>query len=295
MDDKALTPSTPPGKPEDRLPLVSVCIPVYNGVPYIAEAIESVLKQTCQDFEIVVCDNCSTDDTLKVVEGYADPRIRVYRNERNLGASTNYNRVVSLARGKYFKLLCADDIIYPDCLKVQADVLEDPQNSSVVLVFCSRDIVRSDGKRMMTWGYRRTRRHSGGELMRKYVRYSSNLMGEPSCLLFRRDALPVAGQFQSELWYCDIHFYARMLLHGDGYSLAKPYCIFRLSEVSTTIREAKEGVGRQRRDYREFVDMLRTEPQFQKFKIGYLDVLAGRVMIGLTTRLRRIIYALSSR
>ena len=143
---------------EGPQPLVSVCIPVYNCERYIGEAIESVLNQTLQDFELIVCDNCSTDNTLKVVEGYRDPRIRVFRNERNLGQSANFNKSLSLSRGKYIKLLCSDDIFYPDCLKAQAEVLEDPRNASVVMVFCSRDIMRSDGKRIMTWGYWRSRR-----------------------------------------------------------------------------------------------------------------------------------------
>ena len=84
-------------------PLVSVCIPVYNGEKYIGETIESVLKQTFKDFELVVCNNCSTDHTLDVVSKYQDPRIRVVTNEQNVGMVGNWNVCLKEARAKNIK------------------------------------------------------------------------------------------------------------------------------------------------------------------------------------------------
>ena len=117
-------PSSLPGNQGNRSPLVSVCIPVYNCERYIGEAIQSVLDQTLADFELIVCDDCSTDGTLKAVEGCRDPRIRIFRNDANIGMWPNWNKAMSHARGKYIKLLCADDVIYSDCLQAQVDVLK---------------------------------------------------------------------------------------------------------------------------------------------------------------------------
>src|SRR5437667_3511518 len=87
------------------VPAVSVCIPAYRGAAHIGEAIESVLAQSFADFELVVVDDASRDDTAAVVARYRDPRIRFLRNERNAGVQANWNRCLELARGRYFKPL----------------------------------------------------------------------------------------------------------------------------------------------------------------------------------------------
>ena len=80
-------------------PIVSVCIPTYNRAPLLAQAIQSVLGQTLQDFELLISDNASTDDTEAVVRSFDDPRIRYVRNEINLGGRANYDRCLQLASG----------------------------------------------------------------------------------------------------------------------------------------------------------------------------------------------------
>lgn len=112
-----------------RVPLVSVGMPVYNGENYIAEAIDSVLKQTFHDFELIICDNASTDRTGEICELYAarDPRVRYHRNAKNLGAGPNYDRCFELSRGRYFKWAAHDDLLAPDFLeKAMFDLEKDP-------------------------------------------------------------------------------------------------------------------------------------------------------------------------
>src|SRR5688572_5713153 len=95
------------------MPLVSVCIPTYNYAHLIADAIESVLRQTERDLELVVIDDCSTDDTEQVAARYADdPRFRFVRNPCNLGLFGNFNRCFELAEGEFVKVLCADDWLH---------------------------------------------------------------------------------------------------------------------------------------------------------------------------------------
>jgi glycosyltransferase involved in cell wall biosynthesis len=94
-------------------PLVSICMPLFNTQRFVAQAIESVLAQTHRNLELVICDNCSTDRSFEIAQGFAesDPRVRLIRNRRNLGYGGNLHKVTSLARGQYMMVQCADDFI----------------------------------------------------------------------------------------------------------------------------------------------------------------------------------------
>jgi len=121
------------------MPKVSVFIPVFNTETFIAEAIESVLNQTFTDFELVIVDDCSTDDSFKICGKYAtsDDRIRLYRNEQNLGMMPNWNHGLSLCKGEYWGKLDADDLWTDTMLEKCLLILD--QNPSIGMV-CSRHI-----------------------------------------------------------------------------------------------------------------------------------------------------------
>jgi glycosyltransferase involved in cell wall biosynthesis len=101
-------------------PLVSVLMTAYNRERYIAEAIESVLSSTYQNWELIIVDDCSKDRTVEIAKSFVftDDRIKVYVNERNLGQFQNRNKAASYAKGKYLKYLDSDDLIYPHGLEV---------------------------------------------------------------------------------------------------------------------------------------------------------------------------------
>lgn len=92
----------------------------YNGAKYIREQIDSILSQTIQDFELVVCDDCSTDTTIEILEAYQhrDKRIVAYRNESNLGFKKNFEKAISLCKGEYIALSDQDDIWEPNHLEL---------------------------------------------------------------------------------------------------------------------------------------------------------------------------------
>jgi len=102
--------------------LITVALPVYNGKPYLDKAIRSILAQNV-DFELIVSDNCSTDGTPELVESIADPRIRLLRNDRNVGIFGNMNRCISAARGDLIQIFCHDDLMLPGYLASQAAIL----------------------------------------------------------------------------------------------------------------------------------------------------------------------------
>ena len=97
-------------------------MPTYNVAPFIKEAIESVLRQTYRNFELLVIDDCSTDETIEVVRGIKDSRIRVVQNERNLGLADNLNRGLALINSEYVARMDGDDIADPHWLGREMDV-----------------------------------------------------------------------------------------------------------------------------------------------------------------------------
>lgn len=124
---------------------VSIGLVVFNGEVFIAEAIESILDQTFADFELIVSDNASTDRTGEICQAYAarDRRVAYFRNERNMGAAANCNRVLALARGRYFKWAAHDDLCAPTYLARCVEVLE--RDPSAVLCHTQTRYLNADG------------------------------------------------------------------------------------------------------------------------------------------------------
>lgn len=131
-------------------PLVSVGLPVYNGGALLAETVESLLSQTLADFELIIADNASTDDTPAVCGEYErrDQRVRVIRHQRNIGAPGNWNFVARQARGRYLKWASASDLCAPQFLERCATALE--AEPELALCFPSTEFVAADGRSLGT-------------------------------------------------------------------------------------------------------------------------------------------------
>lgn len=116
-------------------PKITLAMPVYNGSNFIRDALDSILAQTFTDFELIVCDNASEDDTREIVQQYAakDSRIELIRNPRNIGASANYNLGFKHGRGEYLKWCAHDDTLSPNYLEACIRVIDD--DPDVALAF----------------------------------------------------------------------------------------------------------------------------------------------------------------
>lgn len=128
-------------------PRVSVIIPAYEAAAYITKAIRSVQAQTVCDWELIVLDDGSKDDTVQTVAALAqeDPRIRLYPNETNMGVAKTRNRGIALCRGRYVAFLDSDDAWYPEKLQVQLDCL---QRTGADLVCSAYAIVDAQGEKI---------------------------------------------------------------------------------------------------------------------------------------------------
>lgn len=275
-----------------REPTVSVCIAVRNCETYIAAAIESVLGQRYDDFEVVVVDNASTDRTAHVVKSIRDDRVRLVENPVNVGPCHNWNRSIEEARGRYVKVLGADDILYPGCLAEQAAVLDADRDRSVALVCFPRDIIDSAGLVMMrSRGWRtggNPLRMTGREAMKRMARAGRNLIGEPLTTMFRRDDALEIGCFDPAVYaslpFClDWDLWCRLLGKGDLVVNGGALGAFRVNAGSESLTLVSHFAENDRR----FITRLRDEGMAD---IGALDLAFGSVRAWRDAWLRRVFY-----
>ena len=220
--------------------------------------LDSVLAQSFADFELVIVDDNSKDDTAAIVASYSDPRIRFFQNAANLGAEGNWNRCLREARGTYFKLLPQDDTLHSTCLAKQVALLAADRESAISLVFCARNIIDPAGKLFMTRRYPApTGRIPGRDAIRGSVRRGTNLIGEPGGVLFRKATLEKLGGFDGSIGYViDVDCWVRLLLEGDGYYLDEPLVSYRISGGAWSVAIGKG----QTAAYADFVDRVARLP-----------------------------------
>ncbi len=267
-------------------PLISVCIPTYHGAAHLSATIDSVLKQTLSDFELVIIDDNSPDDTAKVVAAYSDSRIRYLRNPVNLGPEGNWNRCLAEARGTYFKLLPQDDLLYPQSLERQAAILDSDFCNRIALVFGVRNIINHAGhvitRRSYPNGCNGTL--AAHELIRRCIRYGTNLIGEPGGVLFRKSTAEIVGKFDGSIPYViDLDYWIRLLSYGDGYYLNDPVSAFRVSSSSWSV----EIGSRQSKQFISFIEKCRR--QFG-IRLKLTDIVLGMIVARINNLLRLIFY-----
>lgn len=132
-------------------PKFSICIPNFNYARYIGETIQSVLNQDYQNFEILVADNASTDDSVEVVNSFKDERIKLYQNKYNVGFAPNLDKATEQATGDYMILLSSDDLMLKGALQAYSDIIErfDGLNNDLIIMSAC-DIVDSKGDKIGT-------------------------------------------------------------------------------------------------------------------------------------------------
>ncbi len=214
-------------------PLVSVCIPAYNNAGYIKDTVMSILEQTYQNIELVVVDDCSTDNTVEVLETIQDERLKIYKNEHNLGMVGNWNRCLELATGEYVKLICADDMIHKDAIEKEAKMMY--KHPTVNLVESDTTLVDINGKK--TGQFRRYHKSgvvNGVKLAKKSMLFK-NFYGAPVNNLIRRSTLEKTGGFDTTFTYIlDFDMWLRLSCTGDVYIIHEQLNSFRIRNDSNT-------------------------------------------------------------
>jgi len=222
-------------------PKVSICVPVFNGEAYIRQAIESVARQTYGDFELLMVDNSSTDATIAIateISDRLDLKIRLYKNDTNLGLAANLNRCIDLAKGKYIKFLLVDDYLLPHCLELMVQELDNHPSVSLIcgsrLSFDMRSVVFGEREFSPSRGV-----FSGLGVITRCL-YSGNSVGEPTAVMFRR--ADVISRFRVDLpQLMDLAFWFHLLERGDLFNIPEPVCAIRAHDAQATVANVKSG------------------------------------------------------
>jgi len=226
------------------MPLVSVCIPTYNSAKYLGEAIESVLAQTFSRYELVICDNASTDGTEELCRKYSDARIRYVRFDTLVPQIPNWNRCLDLATSEYVVLLHADDILEPEFLASAVAIMN--ENPDVGLVHCSvRHIDEAGSPLQLQRLYETDRVDREWDLLKRLLLTGCKV--NPAGVMVRRSIYISLGKFTDEIvWGSDWHMWIRIALNGPVAYLARPLARYRqhpqsgTSEVMATARNGED-------------------------------------------------------
>jgi glycosyltransferase involved in cell wall biosynthesis len=236
-------------------PLVSICTPTYNRPEFLRRTIESCLAQTCQDFEIIITDNSTNDESAQMVAKMRDPRIRYHSNNGNIGSLENYRKAVSLLRGKYVQILADDDLLKPKFLELTVNVFE--KNPTVGAVMAPLDLIDENDRRIFpkfylihTMRYRYRYQVGDGLIERKRVLrdFLTGQAGDYPCcvptgILYRAKALQAALPFDAEANFAgDLDLCMKIAPHWDFYYIDQVLSSWRHTPDNHTARLHKEGL-----------------------------------------------------
>jgi glycosyltransferase involved in cell wall biosynthesis len=220
-------------------PLVTVLLPAYNAGPYLRESIDSVLAQTFTDFELLVINDGSKDDTADILATYTDPRMTVV-HQQNMGLIKTLNKGLQLAKGKWIARFDADDVCYPERLQVQVDFLKN--NPDHVLTGGEADYMDEDGNFIFTFHFRN---YDDAAIRADNFRLCPVIH---AAVMFHKDAVIAAGGYDDHAITFEDHLLWRNLAkQGKMMNMHKPLIKVRFNAASVTIDEKWRG--------QEFIDL----------------------------------------
>jgi glycosyltransferase involved in cell wall biosynthesis len=222
-------------------PLVTIVIPCYKLAHLLQQCVNSILRQDYKNFEILIMDNCSPDNTPEVAQSFNDPRVKHIRNETNIGHIRNFNKGISLARGKYVWMVLVDDMLRsPHVLGRYVDLME--RNPNVGFVFCRAIEFEEEGEEqgICQWA------DCGDEDQIWKDRTFFHRLIEANCIVacsefFRKECYPKPGPYQLEIpWASDWYISCMIAMHFNVAYLAEPMVSVRIHGESLTSQYAKD-------------------------------------------------------
>lgn len=219
-----------------KRPAVSVCIPIYNGAKYIRESIDSILSQSFKDFELILVNDASTDDSKTIIETYNDPRIKYFENDHNLGMVANWNKCLEQSTGDYVCIFHQDDVMSEKNLEEKVALFKADKN--IGLIYSDTVIIDQKGK---------VNSHHWFNLLDPNVDFirpgkaffdlmfeNLNIVCCPSVLV-RRECYEKVGGFDIRLPFsCDMEMWMRISLFSDVAYISKPLIQYRFHETNLT-------------------------------------------------------------
>jgi glycosyltransferase involved in cell wall biosynthesis len=226
-------------------PLVSICVPTYNGARFVDRALDSIAAQEYPGLEVVVVDDASTDGTVERIRARQDQPLRLFVHRRNRGHSATWNETVARAHGTLIKFLHQDDELRGDCVTRMVGALESAPRAGLV---CSRRRIAFEDvpdEEAAAWLEAAGRLdlllgplgpvNDGRELLRRWIdgNLHGNAIGEPSAVMVRREALARVGGFAHHVAQAtDMELWARIMAHYDVCFLDQELAVFRVGKGS---------------------------------------------------------------
>jgi glycosyltransferase involved in cell wall biosynthesis len=241
-------------------PLVSICIPTYNGAKFLLEALNSVKRQTYKNIEVIFSDDASYDQTLILVSRFKKEvnfPVRIY-NHRPSVIGANWNNCVKKAKGDYIKFLFQDDVLQPDCIKKMVDVAETGEN--VGMVYSMRQIISENNtKKHKLWiqKYGELHKHwfnitpfTGIINGKEYLKDKNllcpplNKIGEPTAVLLHKNVFKKVGYFYVQLQQAlDLEYWYRMMPNFNIGFVNEKLVTFRLHSMQATESNNLKGIN----------------------------------------------------
>jgi len=210
-------------------PKLTVLLPIYNVAPYLDQAIESVLSQTFKDFEFLIIDDGSTDDSVAIVEKYTDSRIKLVKHTVNKGLIATLNEGLALAKGEYIARIDGDDLwSSPDKLQMQFSYLH--AHSDCVLIGTAATAIDADGHFL----YNMLVPITDEDIQLKML--ATNCFFHPSVVFNKKVALELGGFLTSDLYVEDYSLWLRMGRTHTLSNIDKPLLSYRVHTSGVTFK-----------------------------------------------------------
>ncbi|NJN10966.1 MAG: glycosyltransferase [Richelia sp. RM1_1_1] len=204
-------------------PKISVVMSVYNASAYLRESIESILNQTYTDFEFIIINDCSTDNSWEIINEYAkkDSRIVLINNPENIGLTKSLNKGLKIAKGEYIARQDADDVSLPQRFGKQVLVLD--ENPEVILVSCDLEVIDSEGN-----PYSKYQRSCKPEFVAWYLLFYNYLAGHSQVIFRREPVSKLGGYCETYLYAQDYQLWSRLVKIGQIYILPEILLQYRV-------------------------------------------------------------------
>lgn len=238
--------------------LISVVLPVYNGGGYLRASVDSVLQQSFAQFEFLILDDCSTDESLEFLETLKDQRIRLYKNEINKGLFFNLNFLIGQSRSSLIKLWSQDDIMYPNCLAEFAKF--HAEHSNLGFSYSGRDIIDNKGQIVTPPGKDETPAVVSSGLHARIAFFTGSIAGNIANVCIRKEALDRVGPFNENMKIsADFEMWVRLAEHYDtGF----------IPEKLIQLRDHKGQLSRQEEFY---INHVREDLKVYRYLESYID------------------------
>jgi glycosyltransferase involved in cell wall biosynthesis len=208
---------------------------VYNGEKYLRYAINSIINQSFSDFEFIIINDASTDNTGKILGEYNDNRIVIINNEKNLGLTKSLNKGIAVAKGKYIARMDADDISMPERIEKQVGFMEN--HKDVAILGTDYYPIDEAGRRINA---KLMRPISSTEIKRNLFKFNPFIH---SSLMIRREVLKEVGYYDERFKKAqDYELCLRILSKYEGYNLPEELIAFRIDKTKLSIKRAREQI-----------------------------------------------------